>query len=52
MTLAGIWWWRCDKDKNNDLTKTKDVVRHLVGFVVDDSLLLWTAAEWKTGERG
>ena len=54
MTLAGIWWWRCDKDKKRyyKKTKTKDIVRHLVGFVVDDSLLLWTTAEWKTGERG
>ena len=33
-------------------TKTKGIVRHLVGFVANDALLLWTTAEWKTGERG
>ena len=53
MALAVIWRPRCEKEKNNDLKKkTKDIVRHLVGFVVYDSLLLWTTAEWKTGERG
>ena len=52
MALAVIWRPRCEKEKNNDLKKkTKDIVRHLVGFVVYDSLLLWTTAEWKAGER-
>ena len=52
MTLAGIWRWRCDKDKKRyyKKTKTKDIVRHLVGFVANDALLLWTAADWKSGE--
>ena len=26
-------------------TKTNGIVKHLVGFVADDSLLLWTEAE-------
>ena len=53
MISGRCWWWRWQSSGGQGVKKkkTKNKVRHLIGFVLYDSLLLWTTAEWKAGER-